>query len=113
MFAQDKTSRTLVVAKLDHHGTNPNATVDTSKSEISDTTISEGIEIVFRDKVEYFGNTAQSIAFLKRENFARLDLKVELDIDQMLDEELASQTPGVEHTDLSSQIQVVNLGYLG
>jgi hypothetical protein len=42
------------------------------------------VEIVFSDQVEYMGNAAQTIAFLKRENYARLDLKPPLDLENSL-----------------------------
>ncbi len=56
-----------------------------------------GYEILISDKVEYFGNSAHTIAFLKRENYARLDLKPELEI-----ESDATKTTVAERVDLSS-----------
>jgi hypothetical protein len=50
------------------------------------------IEIVFSDQVEHMGSTAQTIAFLKRENYARLDLKPPLDLDSTIAS--ASTEPG-------------------
>ena len=76
------------------------------------------MEINFSTKVEFLGPNAQSIAFLKREDFAKLDLNSGIDLDKVLDAgisqgDTSTQTPAEEHIDLSSQIQVVNLGYLG
>lgn len=42
-------------------------------------------DIVFSEKVEYFGNGAQTIAFLKREDYSVLDLKAEPDLEKLLD----------------------------
>jgi hypothetical protein len=42
------------------------------------------VEIVFSDQIEHMGNAAQTIAFLKRENYARLDLKPPLDLENSL-----------------------------
>ena len=50
------------------------------------------MEIYFSDKVEYFGNAAQTIAFLKREDFSVLNLKADLDLDKLLDQTVNSQT---------------------
>ena len=50
------------------------------------------VEIVFSDQVEHMGNAAQTIAFLKRENYARLDLKPPLDLENSL--ATASTEPG-------------------
>ena len=60
-----------------------------------DTKVSEEageVEIVFSDQVEHMGNAAQTIAFLKRENYARLDLKSPLDLENSL--ATASTEPG-------------------
>jgi len=43
------------------------------------------VDIVFSEKVEYFGNGAQTIAFLKREDYCVLDLKTEPDLEKLLD----------------------------
>jgi hypothetical protein len=61
------------------------------------------------------GSSAQTIAFLKRESYAVLDLKAEQDLDKILDLSVSSQIqPGSSMmVDLGSQLQVVNLGYLG
>ena len=65
-------------------------------------------EIHFSNKVEYLGPTAQSIAFLKREDFAKLDLAVSMDLEKVLEAGITSTdsatTTPVEHSDLSSQI---------
>ena len=47
---------------------------------------------MFSDQVEHMGNAAQTIAFLKRENYARLDLKPPLDLENSL--ATASTEPG-------------------
>jgi len=93
-FAEEKQSRALVIAKLDKGATVKE--VDTTKSgetkmdEVSSTLNSEiqsntTAEIFFSDKVEYYENAAQTIAFLKREDFSVLKLKAELDLDKLLD----------------------------
>ena len=43
------------------------------------------MEINFSTKVEFLGPNAQSIAFLKREDFAKLDLNSGMDLDKVLD----------------------------
>ena len=66
------------------------------------------LEINFSNKVEYLGPNAQSIAFLKREDFAKLDLNSGMDLDKVLDagisQDASTATPAEEHNDLSSQI---------
>jgi hypothetical protein len=44
---------------------------------------------VISEKVEYLGNSAQTIALLKRESYAVLDLKAE-DIEKLLDTSISS-----------------------
>ena len=56
------------------------------------------IEIRFTLKVEYLGQSAHSIAFVKRDGFQVLELK-------------SGSTDNVKH--LSSQLQVMNLGFVG
>ena len=56
----------------------------------------EEVEILFTVKVQFLGQMAHSIAFVKREAHAQLELK--------------SVEP-VKH--LSSQLQMLNLGYVG
>lgn len=74
------------------------------------------LEIAFSTKIEFMGPNAQTIAFLKREDFAKLDLNQGMELEKVLDAAITStesSTPGEVQYDLSSQIQVVNLGYLG
>ena len=63
------------------------------------------------------GPNAQTIAFLKREDYQKLELAGQGgDLEKVLDASLTSgenSAPAEESTDLSSQIQIVNLGYLG
>jgi len=128
-FANDKTQRAFVVAKIEKSTTGQDSTnTSTVKSEKpTSEDMSEGIsrnetmggasqvELVFSNKVEYIGHTAQTIAFLKRENYSRLDLKVELDLTKLLeDQESVDGTNNeADKIDLSHQLQIVNLGYLG
>ena len=56
------------------------------------------IEIKFSLKVEYLGQTAHSIAFVKREAYSVLELK-------------AVGSENMRH--LSSQLQILNLGFVG
>ena len=66
------------------------------------------IELHFSSTVEYLGPTAQSIAFLKREDFAKLDLSVGMDLDKVLEAGITSNesasTSVVEAQELSNQI---------
>lgn len=55
------------------------------------------IELRFSLKVQYMGQTAHTIAFLKRESYQTLELK--------------PNGEGVRH--LSSQLQIINLGFIG
>jgi len=66
-------------------------TNDISSALNSEITTGSQVEIYFSDKVEYFGNAAQTIAFLKREDFSVLNLKAELDLDKLLDQTVNSQ----------------------
>ena len=76
--------RALVVAKKEKPQNAASVDGDTSQ-QLSDTQSSihqdSNIEIKFSPTVEYLGPTAQSIAFLKREDFAKLDLSVPMDLD--------------------------------
>jgi|LauGreDrversion4_2_1035121.scaffolds.fasta_scaffold860643_2 hypothetical protein len=68
------------------------------------------VDIVFSEKVEYFGNGAQTIAFLKREDYSVLDLKSEPDLEKLLDQTVNSQSQKTaidfneDRTDLSVQL---------
>ena len=88
-FAQEKMSRALVIAKVDKSASADNANQDKSKIEVETQEVS-GFEIVFSDKVEFLGPTAQTIAFLKRENYARLDLKPPLDQIDVMNQSITS-----------------------
>lgn len=127
-FAQDKSQRSLVIAKIEKPSTNASVDgADTTASNKDASATSDtmslssmrdsNIQIYFSTKIEYLGPTAQTIAFLKREDFAKLDLASGMDLDKVLETGLTSQdsqaAPTGDHSDLSSQIQVVNLGYLG
>lgn len=127
-FAEEKQSRTLVIAKLEKGAAVKEGetvkseeiklddTISTLNSDLNSNTLAE---IFFSDKVEYYGNAAQTIAFLKREDFAVLNLKADLDLSKILDQadnpsgQLVGADPNEERIDLSNQLQVVNLGYLG
>ena len=65
------------------------------------------------ESVEYLGQTAQTIAFLKRESYSVLDLKTEPAEDPEMLENTESQPDVIPQVDLSHQLQIVNLGYLG
>ncbi len=127
-FAADKSHRSLVVAKIEKPSVNASVDgVDTTASNkdasgsdsLSLSSIREGnIQIHMSTKIEYLGPNAQTIAFLKREDFAKLDLTSGMDLDKVLEAGIQSQDSttnpaGDHHTDLSSQIQIINLGYLG
>ena len=121
-FARDKGQRSLVVAKIEKPATNTSVDgVDSSSQNASDSQSSirpdGNIEISISTKVEFLGANAQTIAFLKREDYSKLDLSGGIDLQardvNISAADTASGNPPEEGTDLSSQIQVVNLGYLG
>ncbi len=87
-FATDKKLRTLILAKIAQ-----NTIEEEGKTEAA----SED-ELRFTTKVEYLGPNAHSIAFVKREAYATLELR-------------ASSEDSMRH--LSSQLQILNLGYMG
>ena len=68
-----------------------------ASSQIGDDETS--VEIRFLLKVEYLGHNAHSIAFVKREAYQTLELKSPTEEDNL------------KH--LSSQLQILNLGYVG
>ena len=43
------------------------------------------VEIMLSSKVEHLTQNAQTIAFLKREEFAKLDLKADMELEKVLD----------------------------
>ena len=113
VFATDKKVRTMVVARIDKATTNEassnNATEETKVSANAED--GEGlvdgsqaaeemqqVEIQFNLKVQHLGINAHSIAFVKREPYQVLDLK-------------AATSDNMRH--LSSQLQILNLGYVG
>ena len=85
-FALEKGQRSLVVAKIEKPATNNSVDgVDTSASqEASDSQSSirpdGNIEISISTKVEFLGANAQTIAFLKREDYSKLDLSGGIDL---------------------------------
>lgn len=116
-FAMDNSLRSLVVAKIEKPQADASvdgeatgdSTQDVSMSDAQSSMRVDGhISISFSTQVEYLGPTAQTIAFLKREDYAKLDLNVGI-----APADSASANPADERVDLGSQIQVVNLGYLG
>lgn len=95
-FAENKMSRVLVAAKIDRATDGEQSETPAKEDTASDTVASSqtdgsNIQVVFAEKVEYLGHTAQTIAFLKRESYAVLDLKTpESDIEKMLDTSVSS-----------------------
>lgn len=87
--------RSLVVAKIEKPLTDTSADgMDTtgsgrdgSGSDTQSTSMHKdgNIEITFNTKVEYLGPNAQTIAFLKREDYPKLDLNGGMNIDKVLD----------------------------
>ena len=66
--------------------------------------------------MEYTAGSAQTIAFLKREAYSVLDLRASTsDLPEQLDisAEAPSSNTQATSNDLSCQMQVVNLGYVG
>jgi hypothetical protein len=57
----------------------------TPKSEVSSVTAGMDVEIMLTGKVEYITQNAQTIAFLKREEFAKLDLKLDMELEKVLE----------------------------
>ena len=121
-FASDKSQRALVVAKIEKSSNEQQKAEQpvTPKSEVSSVTAGMDVEIMLTGKVEYITQNAQTIAFLKREEFAKLDLKLDMELEKVLESAVnQSQSmseagqPTEERVDLSSQIQIINLGYLG
>lgn len=104
-FAHDKNQRALLISRIDQRGRPEDETASSSqpseaaedgkdKNEISE--LLQGDELRFSLKVQYYGPVAHTIAFLKRESFAVLDLR------------------GDEAGDhASKQLQLLNLGYVG
>ena len=113
-FALEKGQRSLVVAKIEKPATNTSVDgVDTSSNqEASDSQSSirpdGNIEISISTKVEFLGANAQTIAFLKREDYSKLDLSGGIDLQardvNISTADTASGNPPEEGTDLSSQI---------
>lgn len=98
-FAQDKNQRSLVVAKIEKPSTNTSvdgadttaSARDGSGSDTQSSMRQEGnLEITFSTKIEYMGPNAQTIAFLKREDFAKLDLTTGMDLEKVLNAGITS-----------------------
>lgn len=88
-FATDKKQRSLIVVRIEK----PQQAVEEEGKQTED---DNNFDIRFTLKVEYLGQTAHSIAFVKREAYQILELRA---LDNM------------RH--LSSQLQILNLGYIG
>jgi hypothetical protein len=67
-----------------------------SEIDVGDGKDYKGIELRISLKIQYLGQVAHTIAFLKREAYSVLDIK---------------QSENPKH--LSGQLQVINLGYMG
>ena len=102
-FAIEKKQRALLIAKIDRakeiakddKGQSPLPKEGEQQQPELD---GEGqIELKFSLKVQYLGKTSHVIAFLKRESFQTLELRGTTDV--------------ARH--LSSQLQILNLGYIG
>lgn len=99
-YALDKSQRSLVVAKIEKPAHNDSVDgADTTASHASGTNsdasssmrLDGNIEITLSKVVEYLGPNAQTIAFLKREDHAKLDLASGMDLEKVLDVGIASQ----------------------
>lgn len=102
-FAIDKKLRTLVVARIDRptaaniaEGTEEVKGGEENNGGKEDSS-EDAVEILFTVKVQFLGQMAQSIAFVKREAHAQLELKA----------------AGESVKPLASQLQLLNLGYVG
>ena len=111
-FAIAGTVRTLVAVKVERQG---GVEVDSSsaagsKSNDDSNTDSqslsrlenEQVDVIFSSKIEYHGNKAQSIGFIKRDT-GKLDLRSDIDLDKALDAALNSESEAPDagdHTDL-------------
>jgi len=98
-FALDKSQRSLVVAKIEKPATNASvdgadttaSAQDGSGSDSRSSMHQDGnLEITFSTKIEYNGPNSQTIAFLKREDFAKLDLTTDMDLDKVLNSGITS-----------------------
>jgi hypothetical protein len=76
-FAEDKQTRSLVIAKVDRSQGDQEQPPMTKADDTDQMSMqTEGsVQVLFSEKVEYLGTTAQTIAFLKRESYAVLDLR--------------------------------------
>ena len=105
-FAHEKNQRALLISRIDQRDDPEPSGPPNQKSELDPaddgkekTELGElfrGDEVKFSLKVQYYGPIAHTIAFLKRESFAVLNLR------------------GVDAGDhVSKQLQLLNLGYIG
>ena len=102
-FAQEKNQRALLISRIDQRGRDEDddakAEPDPADDGKEKTELGElfrGDEVKFSLKVQYYGAVAHTIAFLKRESFAVLNLR------------------GADAGDhVSKQLQLLNLGYIG
>jgi len=99
-FASDKNQRTLLVSRVEHRGGAGNDDDEDKpepsprKDETGKTGETDTVE--FSLKILYNGGEAHTIAFLKREAYANLELR------------------GDETTDVvANKLQLINLGYAG
>lgn len=107
-FASEKSQRAILIAKVDHRakdaigegeeeGGAQNQSPTKASTSADNANDGAQIELNFSLQVEHLGNNAHTLAFLKREPYSVLDLAQGSD-----------QPP-----DLSNQLQVINLGYIG
>ena len=87
-----------VEKSLASHGEDGSQALSEEQKSLAEEQDGSQIEIRFTLKVEYLGQSAHSIAFVKRDGFQVLELK-------------SGSTDNVKH--LSSQLQVMNLGFVG
>jgi hypothetical protein len=116
-FASDKSQRTLVFSKVERTSSGDDEIKQTDPQEKRETS---DVRLVISNKVEYQGASAQAIAFLKREPYKHLYLKDQDKLKIDTEEKSTATTAGdvattmdEEFVDLSSQLQVINLGYIG
>lgn len=114
-FASDKNQRTLVFAKIEKSASGPEESPQVKKEPVAVST-----KIVVSNKVEFQGASTMAIAFIKREPHKHLYLKNQAAAEN--ESKAASITSGGDEqpatiedvsVDISSQLQVINLGYIG
>lgn len=95
-FVLDRNLRVLLISKIDQtQGEEGKDSLPDGQEKAKLIELMQGDDLKFSCKVQYYGPIAHSIAFLKRDAFAVLDLSSDSE----------------DH--ISKQMQLINLGYIG